>query len=68
MKRSLIKFADFWYFGFDAGLTLGLLFTLLCFSLFPLLSLQSQLLFNRNFAKVIALKLRRAAFLEHLLS
>lgn len=67
-KKALVKYGDFWYFGYDAVLTCGLLFTLLCFSTLPLLSLQSQLLFNRDFAKVIALKLRRADFLERILS
>ena len=68
IKMRLVKYADFWYFGYDVVLTFGLLFTLLCFSMLPLLSLQSQLLFNRDFAKVIALKLRRAEFLERILS
>ena len=67
-KKALVKYGNFWYFGYDAVLTCGLLFTLLCFSALPLLSLQSQLLFNRYFAKVIGLKLRRAAFLERVLS
>jgi len=68
LKKSFIDYADFWYFGYDTVLTFGVLFTLLCFSMLPLLSLQSQLLFNRDFAKVIALKLRRAEFLERILS
>jgi len=68
VKASLVRFADFWYFGWDAVLSSVLLFTLLIFSLLPLLSLQSQLLFNRDFARVIAIKLRRAEFLERILS
>jgi len=67
-RMSMNTYADFWYFWFDWMLAFGLLLTLLCLSLLPLLSLQSQLLFNRNFAKVVSSKLRRTAFLERILS
>ena len=64
----VLVFVLFTFLVFALFVFVFVLFTLLVFSLLPLLSLQSQLLFNRDFARVIALKLRRAEFLERILS
>lgn len=68
LKRQLIEFADFYYFGMDVCLSLSLIFMLSVLSMLPLLRLQSMILFNREFAKVIQTKLSRAALLKRILS
>ena len=68
LKRVLLDYSNFWYFVMDTGITLLLISALLLLSLLPLLRLQSLILFNRDFAKVIASKLRRAELLKRILS
>jgi len=67
-KALLIDFADYYYFVMDVGLSLMLILLLSIFSTLPLLRLQSSVLFNRDFAKVIQTKLSRAELLKRILS
>jgi len=64
----LIDFADFWYFVMDAVVTMLLINLILLLAMLPLLSVQSLILFNRDFAKVIATKLRRAELLKRIVA
>jgi len=68
ISSHITKYVDFWYLAVDAVLACSLLLSLLCFASLPLLSVQSQILFNREFAKVIALKLRRAKIRQRILA
>ena len=49
-------------------LSSSLIFLLSVFSMLPLLRLQSMVLFNRDFAKVIQTKLSRVELLKRILS
>jgi len=68
IKCAITAYADWWYFVMDTIVSGTLIFTLLLLGLLPLLRLQSLILFNREFAKVIAAKLRRAELLKRILS
>lgn len=65
---AFIDYADYWYFVMDMIITTLLITTLLLLSLLPLLSVQSLILFNRDFAQVIATKLRRAELLKRIVT
>ena len=60
---GLAELADFHYRLFDMLVALTLFACLLCLTLLPLHSLQSMLLFNKNFWKVIVRRMDLADFL-----
>ena len=62
-KNHLGELADFHYRLFDMAVALTLFACLLCLTLLPLHSLQSMLLFNKNFWKVIVRRMDLADFL-----
>ncbi|KAL1498896.1 hypothetical protein AB1Y20_013418 [Prymnesium parvum] len=68
VKAALRRYSEFWYFGFDAAVSLTLSLVWILIAMMPILYLQSRLLFNRDFANVITLKIRRSEFLTKLLS
>jgi len=67
-KSAFISLADYWYYVMDLVVSGTIICTLSILAMLPLLSLQSAALFNRDFAKVIATKLRRAELLKRILS
>ena len=67
IKVFFIDLADYYYFMMDVALSMGLIVILSILSMLPLLWLQSSVLFNRDFAKVIQTKLSRAALLKRIL-
>jgi hypothetical protein len=68
IKKWLVELADFYYFAMDVFLSASLIFALSVLAMLPLLRLQSIVLFNRGFARVISAKLSRAALLKRILS
>ena len=68
LKSKLIEFADSYYFVMDVLISSSLILALSILSMLPLLRLQSMILFNRDFAKVIQTKLSRAELLKRILS